>query len=532
MTQDPTGKANAWKLFAAAGALLLLSYPVLSKLCLAWWTDENYSHGLLIPFVIAYIVWLGRDRLVDGSAHPNTGLGLVVMIASILGLLLGTLGAELFTQRVALVGVLAGTVIFFGGTRVLGRLGLPFVLLLLAIPLPQIIFNKIAFPLQMLASRVAASGLTLVGIPATRDGNVIELVPSGQTAAIGLEVVEACSGIRSLMTLAALALILFYFTREREHVDEPADFIGSHDFWRMIALVSSSVPIAILTNAGRVFITGVLAFFYGEPAVNGLGHDVAGWAVFLAALLLLFAENEIIRRFQRRKWSGENWDLPPTERVAGVVSISGRKLAAFCLLIVTSGVVINWLEHRGEVAVPRHVLSEFPRKIGQWWFVGQERRFDAPTEDVLKASDYLMRDYYSNGQTANLYVGYYDSRRTGATYHSPQNCLPGSGWQMTNGQELHATSPQGRRLRMNVYIVRRANYKAVMTYWYQGRGRAVANEYLDKVYTVVDSMFKRRTDGAMIRVLVPVNGDESAAIESAVDFSAETADQLVPFVPD
>ena len=144
-----------------------------------------------------------------------------------------------------------------------------------------------------------------------------------------------------------------------------------------------------------------------------------------------------------------------------------------------------------------------------------------------------MRDYaLPSGKTANLYVGFYNSQRTGATYHSPQNCLPGSGWEMKNPELVEIKTPAGKTFTANRYVVQNGDYREVLVYWYQGRGRATASEYRDKVYTVLDSLFRRRSDGAMVRVMTPAGGDEAESLQAAVDLSAQISDRLAPFVPE
>ncbi len=197
-----------WRPALIAAALAVLYANVLAKLGFDWWTDENYSHGLLVPFVIGFIVWLEFDELKRAVEKPSVLLGFLLISFAFLMLLGGTLGAELFTQRISLVLMLAGIVVYFFGAKTLKSLVAPFLLLLLAIPIPQIIFNKIAFPLQIQASQAAVWGIRLFELPTVRKGNVIELLPRGATQIVALEVVEACSGIRSLMTLVTLALVL------------------------------------------------------------------------------------------------------------------------------------------------------------------------------------------------------------------------------------------------------------------------------------------------------------------------------------
>lgn len=295
-----------WKPALVVLALCFLYATVLTNLVGHWWVDENYSHGLLVPFIIAYVVWLNFDGLKKAVSGSSFLLGALVVVSALFMLLAGTLGAELFVQRISLVLMLIGVIIYFFGSKILQLLAVPFVLLLLAIPIPQIIFNKIAFPLQIYASQLAVWGIRLFSVPTVRKGNVIEILPQNATQIIALEVVEACSGIRSLMTLMTLALILAYFTRENasQKTDGWTSFLAKSDFWRGIILMFSAIPIAIITNAGRVTATGVLTYYYGKKATEGFAHDIAGWLVYIVALVLLIALNFIlkfvIRKYKKR----------------------------------------------------------------------------------------------------------------------------------------------------------------------------------------------------------------------------------------
>ena len=198
---------------AIAIALAFLYFTVIVKLANDWWHDENYSHGLLIPFVIAFILWQERKRFVDSKSAPATWLGAIGIGASLCALWAGTAGVELFVQRASLVLMLACIVIYFFGMRLMRVVAVPLVLLALSIPIPQIIFNRLAFPLQLFASRCAVAAMSFFNIPVLRQGNVIELMPLGAHEPKRLAVVEACSGIRSLMTLVTLAVVYAYFTR-------------------------------------------------------------------------------------------------------------------------------------------------------------------------------------------------------------------------------------------------------------------------------------------------------------------------------
>jgi exosortase len=290
-----------WKPLAIAAALAFVYWTMLAKLGHDWWTDENYSHGLLIPLIIGYILWTERGRLTRAVERPSLLWGGFGVGFALLALWAGTAGAELYLQRMSLVLMLLGVVVYFWGFSLLKLLLVPLCLLILAIPIPAILFNKIAFPLQLFASRVAVWAMRLFDIPVLREGNIIELKPLNSGVTRKLEVVEACSGIRSLMTLLTLAVVFAYFTHPGRNDGDGNDgnngrgssgffsALKHYPFWRSAILVASAVPIAILTNALRVSGTGILSRYYGTQVADGFFHSFSGWVVYVVAFLLLFA---------------------------------------------------------------------------------------------------------------------------------------------------------------------------------------------------------------------------------------------------
>ena len=211
---------------------------------------------------------------------------------------------------------------------------------------------------------------------------------------------------------------------------------------------------------------------------------------------------------------------------------SSLRFGMLLVLILVAGVFVNAWSYLGEAHVERKPLQDFPQSIGAWQKTGNDQILDDETLKVLRASDYLLRDFRkSDGQVANLYVGYYASQRTGATYHSPLNCLPGSGWTLSEPGKATITLPDGSNFVANKYVIQNGDYKSMMIYWYQGRGRNVASEYWGKIYTVFDSVRLRRSDGAMVRVTVPIRDSEAAAEQTAVEFASTASGVLPEFVP-
>ena len=211
---------------------------------------------------------------------------------------------------------------------------------------------------------------------------------------------------------------------------------------------------------------------------------------------------------------------------------SSLRFGLLLAVILVAGILVNAWAYLGEAHVERKQLKDFPRQIGGWQQIGSDSVLDNETLKVLRASDYLMRNYRSaNGRVANFYVGYYATQRNGATYHSPLNCLPGSGWIMSDPAMVTITLPDGRAFTANRYLIQNGDEKDLLVYWYQGRGRAVASEYWGKVYTVLDSVRLRRSDGAMVRVTIPIDKSEAAALQMATDLAASATFVLPEFVP-
>src|SRR5262245_28448873 len=211
---------------------------------------------------------------------------------------------------------------------------------------------------------------------------------------------------------------------------------------------------------------------------------------------------------------------------------SSVRFAIALVAILLVGLVVNSWSYLGEAHVDRKALRSFPQQLGSWSQQGSDATLDEPTLKVLRASDYLLRDYRRNdGLMANLYVGYYASQRDGATYHSPLNCLPGSGWSLTEPAKRTITTPSGQTFQANQYVIQNGSQRSAMIYWYQGRGRMVASEYWGKIYTVIDSVRLRRSDGAMIRVTVPISGQNAVSLDAAAELAGRTAEQVAEFVP-
>ncbi len=283
ITKNPGLLRNAgfaWGSVLIGALMAAVYYRVLAKLAIDWWQIPDFSYGFLVPIFAAYLVWAKRRTLLSTKIAP-TWSGIAVVALGLVVLLLGVYGAELFLSRISLVILSAGLALTFGGWQLLKELRFPLLVLILAIPIPAILFNEITFPLQILASKLASALLSLFGVPVLREGNVIEL------SAMKLEVAEACSGIRSLMSLFALAIFYGYFLEK--------------SFLRRTFLAVATIPIAIAANAVRVFGTGLCVQYWNPDKAVGFFHEFSGWVIFLVSLGCLFIVHRAMLLFSVRR---------------------------------------------------------------------------------------------------------------------------------------------------------------------------------------------------------------------------------------
>ncbi len=267
-TKAPVELGPKFKLAVLVCLLGVLYFPVLSRLAGQWTHDPNFSHGFFVPAFSAYVLWTERARLAK-LPHNPAWAGFCLVVPGLLCLIVGTLGAELFLARLSLILVLGGIVVIFLGWKFLRAVAFPWLFLLLMIPVPAILFNQIVFPLQTLAARLASNLLPLAGVPVLREGNVIRL------PAMSLEVAEACSGIRSLMSLVTLAVMYGYLLERR---------------WLVrLLLALAAIPIAVAANSLRIVGTGLMVQHWDVDKAEGFFHTFSGWMIFVVSLLLLFA---------------------------------------------------------------------------------------------------------------------------------------------------------------------------------------------------------------------------------------------------
>jgi exosortase D (VPLPA-CTERM-specific) len=478
--------ASLWPVVTAAVLGLLLYRVVLVKLCQDWWTDPDFSHGFIVPLFSAFVIWRDRARLAAIPKKPSWW-GLVLVAAALAWLVVGVTGSELFLSRTSGLVLLAGIAVTFWGWQRLRRLAFPLLFLLFAIPIPQIVFNQITFPLQLLASRLAAELLPLFQVPVLREGNVIHL------PAMALEVAEACSGIRSLMSLGALAVICGYLLEK--------------SVWKRIVLALASVPITVAANAGRVVGTGLCVQYWDQEKALGFFHEFSGLVIFFISLALILLFHKGLALFGRSGAGGAGGERPVAPFVGSArpesFAVKGMRLAGVAALLI---VTIAFLEGRSALEkVPKsQPVAAFPGSEGIW------RAVDRPISSVVRESlgpgDFLNRLYLRDTDPTgtDFFIAYFPSQRTGDTIHSPKHCLPGAGWVFENSKHVVLQTSGMKPVEANEAILAKGSDRMLAIYWYQAHGRSVASEYWAKFYLVADAMRMNRTDGALVRLITPI----------------------------
>jgi exosortase D (VPLPA-CTERM-specific) len=483
-----------WQKMALLLLIAWLYAGILEHLFLQWvgpHRDPNFEHGIFVPLFAAFVLWQDRHKLKAISSVPSwTGLPFVLLSGIIL--VLGVLGADIFLPRVSLLILLAGLIILFQGWTFFRAVLFPWAFLSLMIPIPTLIINRVTFPLQLLAAKLAAVLLELVGVPVLRQGNVIGL------AAMQLDVVEACSGIRSLLTLVTLAIIYGYLMETRT--------------WVRVTLVALAVPIAVAANSFRIFGTGMLVQYWDPDKAEGFYHALSGVLIFVVALLLLFAAHRLILLFWKPGPHAlirvAHADGPP----AAETRINPGSFRFGIVAVPMLATAIGLQAHANTEIIPAPPrLASLPSQIDGW--TGSDEILNEETLDILGHPDYVMRDF-ENANPAepwiNLYVVYFASQKAGDTIHSPDHCLPGAGWIPISREKVQLPRPDGSSIPVNRYVVSKLLERRLVLYWFQAHGRVVAGEWAAKYYLISDSIRMNRSDGGMVRLMSPMFDGESA----------------------
>ena len=529
MTFAESLKVYRWYFIGLLLLLIALYARIVPGMVIQWSQDENYSHGFLVPLIAGYFVYIRWAELKDSPATPWKA-GLLLVFFALFQLLVGWLGTEYFTMRSSLIVLLAGLSLSLFGVTIFRILTLPLAYLFFMVPIPYIIYDSMAFPLKLFVTKVSVQTLKAVGIVVMREGNII-MFP-----AITLEVADACSGIRSLVSLLALAVAYAFFIR-----------IAT---WKRWLLICSAVPIAVFTNATRVIVTGFLAQYWGEKAAQGFFHEFAGMAVFALAMVMLVSLGTLLSRGERSVGSGEALEAgkrgsvesgEEEKRESDVIASPHPRILAspdsripayfFITILIMFTAVGLYVNLHQDLQVPvRKSFDQFPTTVSGWRMVAEYSMSDS-IQKVLKATDTISRQYVdTDGKSVSLYIGYHGGGKGSGAIHSPKNCLPGSGWFeiSTKKSELVLS---GETIHLVHSAYQKGSSKEMFVYWFQARNKTLNDEYSLKLAEITNSVLYRRRDTAFIRISVPFETDQQAAIALGERFVKDFYPTIRGFLP-
>ncbi len=482
----------------------------LSEAVFRWENQEEYSHGFLIPLVTLYILW-EKQGLIKASASAPLWSGVWLILLALIVFIVGEISALYLLVQYAFVLVLLGlSLVTVGkGTRYTFA---PILLLLFAIPLPYVVEVLLTSKLQLISSSLGVSLIRFCQIPVFLEGNVIDL------GVYKLQVVEACSGLRYLFPLMSLGFITAYFYQA--------------PFWKRAVVFLATIPITIGMNSFRIGTIAVLVDNWGISMAEGFIHDFEGWIIFMACAAILFILVWLLERLSNKHVKLASIfgvvETPVTDRgqIQPQLSKNYKPLVVALLLLFGGGVLTQFLDQRIEEYPEHKALVNFPMKLEGW--SGQHEKLDTALVEKLGMTDYLLANYVNEQEgLVNFYLAYYQSQRKGVSPHSPRVCIPGGGWEIANFQRIEATGHPVNRV-----IIKKGNSQQLVYYWFQGHGRVVANEYMNKWYLFLDAILKNRTDGALVRFVTSVGAHEdiSRADERIIELIKKIKPNLDQFI--
>jgi exosortase D (VPLPA-CTERM-specific) len=482
-----TGPVRAWILGCMAALLAAIAFRgALFELVRRWTTQEEYSHGFLVPLVAAWLLWVRRDALLASIAQPAWTGPALILLAMFMHVI-GQLGGMFVLSPLAFIVTLLGIILATGGFPLLRVAFIPTAFLIFAIPLPSFIQSYLSIELQLISSRLGVAFISFFQIPVYLEGNLIDL------GSYKLQVVDACSGLRYLFPLFSLSFLTVYLFQA--------------PVWQRALVLFSSIPITIAMNGFRIGIVGVTVDRWGPRMADGVLHFFEGWIIFVASALLLALEVILLARISGRRFS-EVFGFPTTETVQGSAHAESevtelRQLYACLVLICVTMLVGSLTSNRPEIIPERSRFVTFPAKIGNWQ--GNPSLLEPQVEQFLAMDDYLLSDYSNpDGKIVNLYAAYYASERSGKLPHSPLDCIPGDGWSIT---KFERTSVDHDRP-INRATIERNGSKQLVYYWYEKLGKRITTEYFSKYLSLYDAITERRSDGALVRLTTPIRQGE------------------------
>lgn len=506
LESTPSSRALIFSLLSMA-ALFAGFWHILQKLIQRWGSGDNSYAYLVFPLFL-YLLWEIKEDF-DFDTPSWTWAGLFAAALSIILILIGELSSVEALLFTGIWGCVISIIITNYGWRS-KQLLFPIAILLFIVPLPPYINQIITFKLKLLASTMSADMLRAVGVSVLQEGNILDL------GVEKLQVVDACSGLRYLMSMVLMALLIgYYFARQ---------------WWRQAILLVLVPPMLIIMNAVRIFLSGMFTVNGHPELASDTAHDLQGILFFLLAGLIFWGVAKLLAKIVSLPVHQHSTRLSTSPTPTKANQRKGIYITTLlCLLFIISGYFIQQ-STKSPTSPTRKTFSMFPGQIGEWQ---SQRHYLSPEIlNALWADDYISASYFkkSSPNTIYLLIPFYNYQGTRHTAHAPQSCLLGGGYEIVESK-LHVTPlADNSSIKLMTMLMRKDDQRMLASYFFFQRGRIITNPWLNKYYLLKDAILKNRTDGALVRVEIVLGQNQS--VDDAYKILNEFLGQLWPLLPE
>jgi len=501
--------------FAALLGAFCLQYYVDFGNMLSKWNDPDFTYCYLVPLIFLYLVYVKRDSLKTDQVNPSMW-GFVVLLFSGVLYLAGKFGSIVTLSYIAIWVSVIGLALLLLGIKIVKKLAFPFVILGFIVPLPPFLNQLFTFKLRLISSALSVKVMQLGGLSVFREGNIIDL---GVTE---LQVVDACSGLRYVYPLLLMGLIFACLFHKK--------------WWKRGVIILATIPISVFSNTLRIAVTGFLTIKVSQQAAESFFHGFSGWIIFMVSIVFLSLLSWLLNCTKSRSIapgsaSGKRGN-------PGFVLNNLKNLRQSYLWLASVMLIIFWGLNNAlalaQVEPTRKTFEEFPTVIGDW--KGEKLHLRDEILKSLWADDYIQIQYHNTNtnDALLLFVPYYAYQGTRHTAHSPFSCLVGGGFAPRSRKVIERLFPEPfGRVRIRQMVLEKDRELLLSNYWFQQRGRIILSEYWNKWYLFWDSIVKRRTDGALVRIEMPLQGSNDVESAQALidSFTLKLMKILPKYVP-
>jgi exosortase D (VPLPA-CTERM-specific) len=492
------------------GAFCLQYYAIFGNIVTSW--DQDFEFCYLVPFIFLYLIHANRESI---KAHQprSSNMGFLVLLCSGVICLSGQLGSITTLTYVSIWLAIVGLSLLLLGITITKVLAFPFLVLAFIVPLPPFLNRLLTFKLKLISSGLSVKMMQAIGLSAYREGNIIDL---GLTQ---LQVVDACSGLRYVYPLLLMGLLFGYFFHKK--------------WWERLIVLFAAIPISVFSNALRIAITGYLTTKVSQQAADKFFHGFSGWLIFMTSLLVLACLSGLLKIVQPKSKTKTQENAEQRGLRPGPFDLGGMKTSYLWMAsaIFVAFWALNTAFASAQYSPKRQAFEQFPVVIGDW--KGTRMYIREEILDELWADDYIQMTFThaKTGETLLVFVPYYEYQKTRHTAHSPVSCLVGGGFAPKSDSTIAREWPAPfRNVEIRQMVMERSGRLVLSNYWFQQRGRVISSEYWNKWYLFWDSITKRRTDGALVRIEMPLR--EGQAVEEAQAEIDSFTRELLVVLPD